>query len=647
MGPLVVSLSAQPVSGLARKNLALLAYLALRSEAPVGRDVLCALFWPDSAAGQARASLRQALSALRRALGDAGAALVTTGEAVHLDPAQHTTDVARFAALIDQDQPDALQEAAELYRGDLLEGLGQISPEFERWQEAERGAFRSRLLSGLLRLADAYADENRIEESIATARRLLSIDPLQEHVHRRLMKALRAQGRHDAALRQFEDLRQVLSRQLGVAPEKPTLDLARDIRNDRNRGPQTDQPAPPAPDDTAPPAEPLALPDRPSIAVLRFQGQPRDSDAALLGEGISDDVTIDLSREPDLLVVSRQSSFHLDETQLSAGEIGRQLGVGFYVSGAVRIMGARLRVTAHLVSCATGHDIWAERYDRDLDDFFTIQSDIARVVAATVAGRIAADIVRQSATQTPADLQSYQLVLRGISEVQIFDAAAYERAIGHFEQAIRRSPDYGRAHGWLAMTMLYRRWNIDASIDLDDVVSMAERAIALDPGDPKGHCALGMCCFIHREYDRAEFCFQSALRANPNDELVLTEYGRFLMYLDRGEEGLRRIREAMRVNPFFPGWFWLIQGRCLHTLGRYEEAIQVFERVSNPPYYVHAYLAACYARTNQPERMARACAALRAARPDFDLTAFRAIFPYRNPQTADRLFASFEGTGLG
>jgi adenylate cyclase len=155
-----------------------------------------------------------------------------------------------------------------------------------------------------------------------------------------------------------------------------------------------------------------------------------------------------------------------------------------------------------------------------------------------------------------------------------------------------------------------------------------------------------MCLFIGRQFDQAEFRFQAALRANPNDELVLTEYGRYLMYIEQPEAGLQRIREGMRVNPFFPDWFWTIQGRCLHTLGRYREAALAFERVQSPPFYIYAYLAACYAKLEDPQQMSLAKAKLYEARPGFDLRTFRAIFPYKNAETADRLFESLEAAGL-
>ncbi len=570
--------------------------------------------------------------------------------ALRMDLSRVDVDVKQFLEGTDTSEIPALEENINWHKGELLEGLGPISPEYDRWLDAERGAIQSHYIAALLKLVDACEADKRLEDVIANAQKMLSLDPLQEHVHRRLMRAYFLQKRYDAALKQFDNLKGILSSQLGVTPEQPTIELMHAIRKERNQGAGNSSAL--SPGETAGEVaaslvvETPSLPDRPSIGVLRFRGLPKDSSAYLLGEGISEDLTIELSREVDLMVISRQSSFHLDEEQMPAQEIGAKLGVHFYVSGSVRVSGNKLRVTAHLVSCENGYEVWAERYDRDLVDFFSIQIEIARTVSATVADRIAADTNAKYNSVPPDDLESYQLVVRGIGQVHKFAAESYLNAIKLFEEAIARAPKYGRAFGWLALSKLYLRWNIDASIDLSDIVPIAERAIALGPNDSKGHCALAMCNFIKREFDRAEFHFQSALRANPNDELLLTEYGRYLMYIDRPEDGLQRIREAMRVNPYFPVWFWSIQGRVLHTLERYDEAVKVFERVSNPPFYIHVYLAACYAKLDDVDKMEQAKAALYEMRPEFDLESFKAIFPYKNPKSASRLFDSFELAGL-
>ncbi len=643
LGPVGITINGENIH-VGRKSTALIAFLGIRGPSGANRETLCALLWPEATEQQARSSLRQALSGIRKSFGPAADRLEASADTVRLNQDQIYSDLTEFFSKVDATDIEDLQKLVELYRGDFLEGLGAVTPEFDRWLDAERGALRSRAMAALLRLADLNAENRRYEEMIATGQRLLQFDPLQEHVHRRIMRVYHAQGRHDAALKQFSNLTEVLTRELGVEPETLSKEIAQKIRKDRR------QPVDGTSQSSKTAGPPLSLgvqaPTRPSIAVLKFQGWPKESEAEFLGDGICEDVTVELSRVPDVLVVSRQSAFRINEESLSAQEIGAQLGVRFYLSGTVRVSGNKLRVAAHLVSCHTGHELWAERFDRELMDVFDIQSEIARTVSATAADRMAASLITKVADNRPDSLESYELVLKGIAAVHRFSKEGYVEAEKLFELAVEQSPGYGRAYGWLAMARLYHRWNIDASIELSDVVTAAERSISLDPTEAKGHLARGMSLFINRQFDEAEFRFQAALKSNPNDELVLIEYGRFLMYLDQPEAGLQRIREGMRVNPFFPDWFWSIQGRCLHTLGRYKEAVLAFERVQSPPFYIHAYRAACYAKLENPDRMVSARSALYAARPDFDLENFKKIFPYKNKATAERLFDSFEIAGL-
>ena len=176
---------------------------------------------------------------------------------------------------------------------------------------------------------------------------------------------------------------------------------------------------------------------------------------------------------------------------------------------------------------------------------------------------------------------------------------------------------------------------------------MAEKAVRLDPRDIKAHCALAMTRLIAGDQSPAGTHFDTALALNGNDDLLLVEYGRYLMYVERPEEGLLKIREAMRLNPFHPNWYWNIYGRCLHTLGRYEEAIGVFGKVANPPFWTTAYLAACHAALGDAERAMRFRQQLYEAKPDFTLESFARIFPYQNPVTAERYFETFRSAGIG
>ena len=206
-----------------RKAQALLAFLALRPGHRFSREALTALLWGDVPDDQARHSLRQALLELRRALPPGvPTAIVVEGDQIALDPRGVEVDVATFERLAARDSPEALQQAATLYRGDLLEGLELHEPAFEDWLRTERARLRENAVRALRKLLDLQSAEGDLERAMATAMRLLAVDPLQEPAHRTLMQIYERMGRRADSLRQYERCVDVLRRELGVAPEPET-----------------------------------------------------------------------------------------------------------------------------------------------------------------------------------------------------------------------------------------------------------------------------------------------------------------------------------------------------------------------------------------------------------------------------------------
>lgn len=631
-----------------RKSRAMLAYLARRPGVAVPRETLTALLWSDSEDDQGRASLRTALSSLKKSLGPEADAIDASSAGIRIDDERITIDTDAFLqAARHADGIDALTRATGLHPGVFLEGFPTVTPEFDQWAEAERGTIRSQYMSVLLRLTDALLKAGDTEEAIATAQKLLAEDPLQEHVHRRLIQAYAGQRRFDAALKQFERLRGLLDEELGVPPEPPTTELIREVRRARSGGHAQASGAKVAPQlsVSGTPALPR-VPGRPSIAVLPFRTLGKDAEAGFFGDGIAEDVIVELSRNPDLLVVARQSSFRFSEEQDTPEEIGERLGVRFLLSGSVRLAKDRLRVTAHLVRCSDQQELWAERYDRDVEDIFRIQAEIARSVTGAAVGRIV-DTETRAALEYPRDrLEGFALITRGLRHMNVPELSEFDKAVECFSRATEVAPQNARGWALLALTRLYRRWYFQIEADMAELIPIGERAVALDPREPRAHCILGVARMLERDFDRAAYHFEAGLAVNPNDDLLLTEYGRFLMYDDRPEQGLQRIREGMRLNPYHPNWYWGMQGRCLHTLGRFSEARDVFLRMRNPPFYTYAYLAACHVALGDQEAAQAAHASLYRLKPDFDIEAFRKLFPYRNLETAQRFWATMVAAGL-
>lgn len=227
---------------LTRKAKAVAAHLVLLHGQAQSRERIAALFWENSPEAQARANLRQCLSTLRKHFGDA---LIADAETVRFDASLVKSDAKRFEDLISQDDIKALEAAVDLYVGDLLDGLVIKEEAFEATVRIERERYRELMVSGLKRLIDHCEGLGDTGTSLKHATRLLLLDPIHENVHRSLMRTYSAQGRYDAALKQFELCKGILQRELGVAPQPETLALVRDIRA-RRTVPDEPQPAAPA-----------------------------------------------------------------------------------------------------------------------------------------------------------------------------------------------------------------------------------------------------------------------------------------------------------------------------------------------------------------------------------------------------------------
>lgn len=250
----------QPVTIPARKAKALLAWLAMHPEQNHPRDRLALLLWEESGDTQARHSLRQALSSLRKALGEQASALISDQENVCLLGNRIQVDALRFDALLTQPPTDTLEQAVDLVGGEFLEGFNPRSETFEEWLMLQRSHYREQTLSAMSRLLDHYLQSERLEQGVRLAIRLLGLDPLQERAHRILMQLYNRLNRPADALRQYRQCRRVLFRELNVTPEPETEQLFREIRRQRDQHSNTLDTDPPPPDRPAPGTHPLPSP---------------------------------------------------------------------------------------------------------------------------------------------------------------------------------------------------------------------------------------------------------------------------------------------------------------------------------------------------------------------------------------------------
>ena len=346
-------------------------------------------------------------------------------------------------------------------------------------------------------------------------------------------------------------------------------------------------------------------------------------------------------------MVARNSSFAYRQGNVDARRIAEQLGVRYLLEGSVRRAGKRVRITAQLIDGSTGDHVWAERYDRDLEDIFAVQDDVAGIIVSTTAGRVDADVAERSVRKPPENLDAYDHCLRGLQYVHRYTREDYALASEAFEQAIQSDPQYARPYAWLSYLYTVNKVSYDMSYgSLEHALELGRRALALDEQESQGHLALGIAHEFSWQHEPAAHHFERGLALNPNDDLLAVEYARFLQYTERELEGIDWVRKAMRLNPFYPDWYWNIMGRCRHVAERYPEAIDAFERIEIPPFWVNAYLAACYQQLGRTDKAKLHRDRTLEKRPGLRMSEYSRIFPYKSADVRERFLESLRGAGL-
>jgi adenylate cyclase len=337
---------------------------------------------------------------------------------------------------------------------------------------------------------------------------------------------------------------------------------------------------------------------KPSIAVLPFANMSGDSEQEFFVDGLTEDIITELSRRHELFVISRNSTFVYKGQSVNLREIAQKLGAQYLVEGSVRKSGGQLRVTAQLIDTASDTHIWAERYDRKLDDVFAIQDELTAAIVATLPGRVEAAQQDLVARKTPASMAAYECVLAAKVRHHRSNRAENEEALKLITRAVELDPDYAHAHAWkgciLGQAWGYG-WCADKDATFDEIVREAESAQALDANDADVQRILAAINIISRnDLTKARHHQERALALNPNYDLVVVQQGELLTWLGRPKEGADWIRKAMRLNPHHPERFWSHLGKAHFAAREYPEAVEAFMHLSKMDASQHAFVAAAY-----------------------------------------------------
>ncbi len=388
---------------------------------------------------------------------------------------------------------------------------------------------------------------------------------------------------------------------------------------------------------------------KPSIAVLPLANMSGDPEQEFFADGLTEDIITELSRFHDLLVISRNSTFVHKGKAVKVQEVAREFGVNYVLEGSVRKAGDRIRVTVQLIDAETDTHIWAERYDRQLEDIFAIQDEMTRAIAATLPGRVEAATHDRAKRKPTGNMAAYECVLaakvlhhRSIRE----DNAEAQRLL---DRALALDPGYAHAHAWkacvLGQTWVYE-WCADRDATFQQVGAELEIALALDDNDSDVHRILAALNLMREDHDKAAYHQERALALNPNYDLVVVQQGELLTWLGRPEEGIDWIKKAMRLNPYHPERFWSHLGRACYCAEKYAEAIEAFSRITRPDHTHHAFLAATFAQMGNAVAAAAHVAEVLKRAPQFSTAVYLATQHYQREVDRQRHEAGLLKAGL-
>lgn len=400
-----------------------------------------------------------------------------------------------------------------------------------------------------------------------------------------------------------------------------------------------------------PPLRTESTPDRPSIAVLPFDTLG-DPDRDTFADGLVEDLITGLSRCHDLFVVARNSTFVYKNTHVDVRAAAAALGARYVLEGSVRWVGDRARITAQLIDGSSGGHLWAQRYDRRVDDMFSVIDDITGDVVAHLSGYHGVLVLtdkKRTLAQDPGSLGDYEAYMRGLELKHRFMPDTNLEARQIFVDVLAHRPAFARAHVALAWTWLFDvwwGWSDTPEESLANAWRHAERAVELDDLDAEVHWLLGDLSLVSRQYERAEAEYRRSIELNPSLADVRAAWASAANRLGMPEEGVESMELAKRLNPNHPVWYGWFHGAALYGTHRYEEAEKVLRVVAVQTVVSRLYLAAALAKLGKLEDAKREVAAAQEALPPISTALLEQLETYRSPTDQAHLSEALRLAGL-
>jgi len=398
------------------------------------------------------------------------------------------------------------------------------------------------------------------------------------------------------------------------------------------------------------------MPDKPSIAVLSFVNMSADPEQEYFSDGITEDIITNLSKISGLLVISRNSSFLYKGKQVKIEEVAKDLGVRYVLEGSVRRAGGRVRITAQLIDGKTGQHIWADKYDRELKDIFSVQDEVTQKVVSELAIALTTSEPERVARKHTHNFEAYDMYLQARREAYTLKKENQLKAMELSRRVIDFDPNFAGGYqmqAYLLSRSIRQGWSESPHEDLKKAFELAQKAISVDDKFPLSYMALASVYLSQGKQDDALAAANRAATIVPGDAETILLLGFYLHWVGRGEEAVAAIKKSMELDPMCltgqnPTYLDFMGMACF-TAGLYEESISNIKKVIEKHGSLtnrDPFLIASYSILGKMEEAKEAARQWLKAKPTFSLSSWDFGRIYKKPEDCEKLYGALRKAGV-
>jgi adenylate cyclase len=401
------------------------------------------------------------------------------------------------------------------------------------------------------------------------------------------------------------------------------------------------------------------LPEKPSIAVLPFKNLSGDPSQEYIADGISENIISDLSKISEMFVIASNSTFTYKGKPVKVQQVSEELGVRYVLEGSAQKIGNRLRITAQLIDATTGHHLWSEKYDRDMEDLFALQDEITHKIIVELQVKLTEGEQARISHKSTTNLEAWSYAVRGLKLFERISKENNAKAMELFERAVKLDPGYVWAWvrlAWTHVMAMTPGWGQSPSESFKKTVEISQKVLALDDSDSDVRALLGLVYLIQGRYEEALAEGEKSLALGPTNAQAHVLQAVRMHHVGRFDDAIELVKKAMRLHPYYPAYYLQWLGAAYRMTGRYEDALQIYKKLLDrankgefPSLEAHVFLADVYAELERVEEAQTHAAEVLKLNPGLSLAEISSnisTYTFKDPIHLERRLNALRKAGI-